>query len=230
MPTRQGSEDEFWLVRLVRRPGRSWWLIAPLLFAGLGAGSYLLQDAFGSLGNTTSILGLLISLVGFVFTIWTVLDTQRTTRESEKRIEEAVRAGRRETREAVAKIAWQLLREDCTEIYTRLTQARLMTRQQPQQWFLALDRCEQVRAVCQNLLNSEFLTLEEKRAVEEGAVGINGVIRYVEQNRLGVTGIAAAQPLPRKHSNVLDTFLISLERIAGRLRRIVVEIPHDHVN
>src|SRR5262249_4419772 len=99
-------------------------LIALIVVGGLAVWNRLtVAGWFDSAANMASVLGLLVSVVGFALTILTMLDTQQITREAERRIEaaarhaqEAVERAQQETRQAVERIAAQLRSADCAAL------------------------------------------------------------------------------------------------------------------
>src|SRR5438132_14139758 len=89
-----------------------------LLAAIIVVGAVAIGVAFreGSLGNVASIVGLAVSVLGFVVTIWTVLDARQQIREASDRAESAINQAREESRRAVRGIAAQLLAADCAAL------------------------------------------------------------------------------------------------------------------
>src|SRR5437660_12076608 len=70
----------------------------------------------GTLGNVASIVGLAVSVLGFIVTIWTIFDARQQIREAGDRAEKAVVQAREEAQRAVEGIAGQLLATDCASL------------------------------------------------------------------------------------------------------------------
>src|SRR5205823_10429465 len=77
------------------------WIILLAAVAIAGMAIYFWPDlyaAFGWFGNVASVLGLLVSVVGFILTIWTVLETKRISQDAQERIQQAFNEAQQETR------------------------------------------------------------------------------------------------------------------------------------
>src|SRR5205807_4300713 len=70
----------------------------------------------GTLANVASIVGLAVSVLGFVVTIWTVLDARRQIKDASDRAEQAIVLASDETRRAVEGIAALLTAADCAAL------------------------------------------------------------------------------------------------------------------
>src|SRR5258708_15608320 len=60
---------------------------------------------FDAFANHASVLGLVVSVVGFVLTVWTVLETLRVSTAAQEVIKKEVNAVRRETMGMLSKIS-----------------------------------------------------------------------------------------------------------------------------
>ncbi len=88
-------------------------------------------------GNRASVAGLLVSLIGFALTLWTVYETQRASRAAQEKIRQEVTAAQQETRETVAKIGLQLLHAESEATLRLITEVRRASREQ--QWLRAAE-------------------------------------------------------------------------------------------
>lgn len=171
--------------------------------------------------NTASVLGLLVSIIGFVLTLWTVYETQRASREAQRQIENEVNAARRETQQAVDKIALQLLQAECESIYRLLSEAR---RAIPDgQWERCAEKCRDAKQAIIRLDAYRHVENEEKALFAAGAADLETTIAFIERNRLKSNPPAG---LPNDKLQPLDTLLNLLERIRSRLLQLFLEIPY----
>ena len=134
-------------------------------------------------GNAASVAGLLVSLIGFALTLWTVYETQRASRAAQEKIREEVTAAQQETRETVAKIGLQLLHAESDSTLRLITEVRRASREQ--QWLRAAEKCQEAKQAAIHLTANPHLTPEEKRALREGADNLQLILEFIEKNRLG---------------------------------------------
>lgn len=182
------------------------------------------QEVFAAIdrfANTASVLGLLVSIVGFILTLWTVRETQRVSREAQQQIEKEVAAARRETRQAVEKIALQLLQAECEGIYRLLMEARRSIRDG--QWVRAAERCQEARQGLVHLGAYRHLYSEEKDAFTAAADELWETIAFIERYRLKPNPPAG---LPLDKLQPLDRSLTHLEKTRSRLLQLFLEIPY----
>src|SRR4051812_31143936 len=82
----------------------------------LGAVALGIVFRAGTLANIASIVGLAVSVLGFIVTIWTVVDARQQIKEAGERAEKAIAQGREEARRTVEGIAAQLLAASCASL------------------------------------------------------------------------------------------------------------------
>jgi hypothetical protein len=75
----------------------------------------------GPLGNVASIVGLAVSVLGFVVTIWTIRDARQQIQEAAER---AVAQGREETCRVMERIAAHLFAADCAALRSGIEDLR----------------------------------------------------------------------------------------------------------
>lgn len=196
MASQPQPRKEFWLVRLLRWPGKHWWWIAPTALLFFGLVSYLIQEWFPASGNVASILGLLISAVGFIVTIWTVLETQRIERQARDEIARAlvdagaaITAAQNETRDLIAQQRGRSLCEDAVRL---LGEARSSIRDGL--WRRAAEKLQDAGGVCLRLGGSVIVRSEERETLGAAVGSLQAVIRYIERNRLTQAGPTPSLP------------------------------------
>jgi hypothetical protein len=171
--------------------------------------------------NTASVVGLLVSVVGFALTVWTVYETQRVSQEAQLQIEKEVAAARKETRQAVEKIALQLLQAEIEGSYRLITEARLAI--QDGRWSRAAEKCQDARQSVVRLAAYRHLGEQERLAYVVGAENLQLTIGFMERNRMKPNAPAG---LPSDKLQPLDTLLTQLERTRARLLQLLLEIPY----
>jgi hypothetical protein len=157
---------------------------------------------FDRWGNAASVIGLLIALVGFGATLWSVW-----------RIKEA-------TRGAVSKIGVQLLSLETTVLLRLITEARDAGRDGL--WPRAIDRCQQARLIAVTLCHSPHLLKEERDALRKADDDLRIVVQYIENNRL--LSDAPTLNLPDAKKRALDRMVTALGGIQGRLQGAAMEV------
>jgi hypothetical protein len=165
----------------------------------------------GTLGNVASVAGLAVSVLGFVVTIWTVLDARQQIKESAARAAEATAQAREEGRRAVEVIASQLFAADCAALRGGVEDLRQATLDR--QWPRAAYRCHECRLVAYRLARDRHLTGEEVSALRAVADDLQLIRRFIEKNRLaGQPG-----PLQDRQTETLDNMIALLAQIQARL-------------
>jgi hypothetical protein len=189
---------------------------------GLVAGGIFLLGALalaiifreGTLGNVAGIVGLAVSVLGFVVTIWTVLDARQQIREAGDRAEKAINQAREEARRAVERIAGQLVAADCAALRGGVENLRQAA--QDRRWERAVYRCQECRAVASRLALDRHLTDQEKTALQSAADDLLLILRFIERNRLGgQAGLLQGQQMQ------------TLDGVIGLLARIQARLLHD---
>ncbi len=148
-------------------------------------------------------LGLLLTLVGFGLTLlalWRV---------------------RRDTREAIAKVALHALVVDTTVILRLITEARDAGRDG--NWARSLDRYQQPRIMAVALAYNNLLNSEEQTALRRTDSELRLVIQFIENSRLGF-GVSPETTLPDAKKRKIDAIITALGSIQGRLQNVAWEV------
>jgi hypothetical protein len=156
-------------------------------------------------------VGLGVSVLGFVVTIWTVLDARQQIQGAAARAAEATAQAREEARRRIEGIATHLFIADCAALrggVEDLRQAGL-----DRQWPRAAYRCQECRLVAYRLAHDPHLSDEEVSALRQGADDLQLIRRFIEKNRM------AEQPGPLRESHLekLDEMIARLAQVQARL-------------
>jgi hypothetical protein len=185
-------------------------ILAVLIIVGIAAAvGYVYQE--GTLANIASIVGLAVSVLGFVITIWTVIDARKQITEAADRAEEAVAEAREESRRAIAGIAALLRAGDCAALQTGIENVRQDAKDA--QWARAAYRCHECRRVAIRLEQDEHMTDEEKSGLRAVADNLLLILQFIEKNRLAGKPENAMLPLERPKIQSLDEMIGLLARI-----------------
>lgn len=171
-------------------------------------------------GNIASVTGLLVSVLGFALTIWTILETQRISRRAEQEITAAVIRSQQETRAFIARIGIQLLNDETQWAHRLVADLRQASRDC--QWLLAIERCQQTKRACLRLLANPHLTGDEQLNLRESADELDLLPGYLERERLKRN---QATPLARGKVKMLERLRSRLDAIQERLLRQTLEVP-----
>ena len=139
--------------------------------------------------NVATVLGLLVSMIGFALTILTMLDTQQISREAQRRIEEAgrhtqeaVERAQQETRQAIQSIGVQLRSADCGALGRWVRDLRQAAFDA--QWHRALYRAQEGQWLALRLSHDKSLLREEIEELRAAAERLLEIQRFIEKNRL----------------------------------------------
>lgn len=164
-----------------------------------------------ALGNILGVVGLAVSVVGFVVTIWTVLDAREQIRQAGNRAEEAIHHAREEGRQTIAGIADQFLAADCAALLRSVEDLRQAA--QDRKWPRAVYRCQECRFVAYRLAPHLRLADQERSELRRAADDFLLIQRFIENYRLdGQSGTLKPAAL-----NSLDRTIGLLQQIQSRL-------------
>jgi hypothetical protein len=199
------------------------WAVGALLLIGAAVLAVVFRE--GTLGNVASIVGLAVSVLGFVVTIWTVLDARQQIKESAKRAEEAIAQARAEARRTIARIATQLRAADCAALRSGVEDLRQAALDS--QWARAVYRCQECRVLAYRLAPDQHLTAAEASALRSAADDLQLIRRFIEKNRMeGQLGSLQERQIER-----LDSTIALLAQIQARLHHESLrptEAPSDN--
>jgi hypothetical protein len=194
-------------------------LVAGVLFLSITLAIAFYHSENSTFANVASIWGLLISLPGFIVTIYTLFETQRVTREAQHKIEvvaeqaqAAVKSAQEQTRQVLERVRHSIRDADFSTLYMWIRELR--TAASLSDWDRALVLSAECSAVAERLRNAEGLEDVERQGLREGADNLRLVHTHIRDYRKGkqITGLAA------NHARTVDALATLLERLGDRLR------------
>ena len=179
---------------------------------GAGFGSiprkpFGMEPLFTVYGNLASIVGLILTLIGFVFTAWKIIQTRRSA-------EEATRIAKG----AITQISTRLFSNQIADGVRLASELRNACRME--QWERAIDRCEQLRLLLASVVEDSNIRLGESNYISEAIDDLGLILRRLEE----ITRGGRATSLTPNMQKVLDTLTITLGRLNGRLKNSALEI------
>lgn len=167
------------------------------------------EPLLSTYGDLASIVGLILTFIGFAFTLRKVVQTRRAA-------EEATRIAKG----AIAQVSTRLFSNriaDGIRLAFELKNACRM-----QQWERAIDRCEQLRFLLASIVEDSNIRPDEGAYISVAIDDLGLILRRLE----GITRGGRATSLPPKMREALDTLTTELGRLDGRLRNAALEIDN----
>jgi hypothetical protein len=160
-------------------------------------------------GNIASVVGLVVSVLGFSFTLWQVKKS-RTAAERAQVI----------AREAIDRVSSRLF---FTQIATAVRHVQeVLSFCRALDWHRAIDRCEQLRIVLAGAVDDSRLQGDERGGVTAAIDDLLLIMRHLE----GIGQGKKSAMVPPRMMETLDKIVISLTRIDSRLRRTEMEVKN----
>jgi hypothetical protein len=153
-------------------------------------------------GNAASVIGLVITLVGF-FVIW----------RNQKAIRQAVQR-------EVTRVALAVLRGDLADLDRLLSAAMEACRHA--HWTRAYDRCQDARALAIRLRVNLRLLPDEREKIGTGADDLELIASYIDAQKLRTPNPPAAFHEPKRRA--LDRMILALGEIQSRLESQTWEV------
>jgi heme/copper-type cytochrome/quinol oxidase subunit 1 len=204
------------------------WMIplAACLLGGFCAAIYWNDSTAGA--NFSSIWGLCVSVVGFVITIATMLQTQHIAREAQRRIQEAadrseksVADAYRQVRLAMEKTSMVLLVSEVEQFLQLVTAARNFG--DTGDWMLAVHSYQQGLALIPRLSGNPLLGVEGEAAIHGAEEALLSVVPYINR-RLERKDISPH--LRKPHADTIPVTIQTVSGILTRLRKQAMEAPN----
>lgn len=158
-------------------------------------------------GNIASVVGLIVSVLGFSFTLYQV----RKSRTAAERAQTMAR-------EAIDRVSSRLFFTQITIAVRLVEEVRTFCR--AKDWHRAVDRCEQLRIVLAGVVDDSKLQGDERKTVTLAIDDLSLIRGHLD----GISQEKRTPTVPTRMMNTLDKIVISLTRIDGRLRAIALEV------
>lgn len=165
------------------------------------------SDLKNHYGNIASVGGLVVSLLGFTFTLWQV----RKSRTAAERAQVMAR-------EAVERVSSRLFFTQIMTAVRLVQEVRSFCR--ATDWNRAVDRCEQLRIVLAGVVDDSKLHGDERAGVANAIDDMLLIMRHLE----GIGQGKKSPAIPPRMMETLERIVISLTRIDGRLRTVALEV------
>jgi hypothetical protein len=159
-------------------------------------------------GSVASLAGLAITLVGFGVTLYKV-----------KQVRLAAETARKELRETLDRVAARLLLSHVAAAVRLAQELRTLAREQ--RWHRAIDRGEQLQVLLASLVDDSGLTAQDRQFLSTAIDDVSLVIASCDENRQAAAEEDAE--LPGQTVAALNTLVIRLSRLDGRLRAVTAE-------
>lgn len=158
-------------------------------------------------GDVASIVGLLLTLIGFTFTLWRIKQT-RSAAEEANRI----------AKKAVAQVSIRLSSNRIAD-GVRLA-SELADTCRREQWERAIDRCDQLSLLLASVVEDSNIRQSESDYFAEAIDDLGLILRDLEEIARG----GSFTSLPSNMREALYDLSIVLGRLDGRLKNAALEI------
>jgi hypothetical protein len=158
-------------------------------------------------GNYASVAGLIVSILGFIFTIWQVIKSRKAAEEAKVM-----------AREAINRVSAQLFFTQVTTAIRLIQELRGFSRSK--QWHRAIDRCEDARILLADFMDDSRLLYHEQQEISLVRDDIILIIRHIER----ILRDKEVRDLETNMVIALDKMVNTLSRINGRMKRLSVEV------
>ncbi len=207
-----------------------WLLVLLLAIGGWAVGFWLayLHRNDSEWANYAGIAGLCLAIVGFPFTIYSLFETQRASREAQKQAAEAAREAkvaveqaREDTKQALEKVTMMLLVGDLERLQAAVN--AVLDFGDHAIWSRALLHCREAGVLAASLRVNARLQESERTTLAQGAeaLAVAQTSIYRRINRKTTT-----LGLPAAHARNLQSLSMSLTAVRARLNASFLEVPH----
>lgn len=212
-----------------------WLLVLLLAIGGWAVGFWLayLHRNDSEWANYAGIAGLCLAIVGFPFTIYSLFEAQRASREAQRQAaeaareaKEAVEQARADTKQALEKVAMMLLAGDLERLQAAVN--AVLDFGDHAIWPRALLHCREAAALAMALRVNLRLQENERTSLSEGAEGLALAQTYITDNRINKN--TTRRGLYRTYARNLQSLAMSLTAVRARLNAISLEVPYGPAN
>ena len=158
-------------------------------------------------GNIASVVGLVVSILGFGFTLYQV-----------RRSRTAAETAQTMAREAIERVSSRLFFTQISDAVRLIQEVRTSCR--AMDWHRAVDRCEQLRILLGGVVDDKKLQGDERKTVTKAIDDLLLIMEHLD----GISQKGGVPTVPTRMMKTLDRIVISLARIDGRLRSVALEV------
>lgn len=212
-----------------------WLFVLLLAIGGWGIGfrlAYLYRND-GTWANYCGIAGFCLAIVGFPFTIYSLLETQRAGREAQRQVAEAAREAkatveqaREYTQQALEKVAMMFLIGDLERLQGAVN--AVLDFGDHALWLRALLHCREASVLAAALRVNLRLQETERTILTQGTEALALAQSSITERRINRN--PTLRGLPRPHAINLRNLALSLSTMRARLNAISLEAPHAPAN
>jgi hypothetical protein len=208
-----------------------WLLFLLLAVCGWAASFWLayIHRQESEWANYASIAGLGIAIVGFLFTIYSLYETQRAGREAQRQTAQAaqeakaaIEQARVETKQTLEKVAMMLLTGDLERLHSAVN--AVLDFGELAIWPRALLHCREAAALAAAVRFNARLREDERATLAQGVDALERAQSSINDNRINKN--SAKRGLPREHTTNLRSLYMSLVTMQARLKALYLEVPH----
>jgi hypothetical protein len=188
-----------------------------------------LQRSNSEWANFAGIAGLCLAIIGFPFTIYSLFETQRASREAQRQAAEAAREAkaavdqaRVDTKQALDKVAMMLLAGDLERLHAAIN--AVLDFGDHAIWARALLHCREAADLAAALRVNTRLHDSERTVLAQGSGALALAQTSITENRINRN--PTVRGLPRTHATSLRSLAMSLTAMRARLSAISLEAPH----
>jgi hypothetical protein len=183
--------------------------------------------------NYVGIAGLCLAIVGFPFTIYSLFETQRASREAQRQAagaareaKEAVEQARADTKQALEKVAMMMLAGDLERLQAAVN--AVLDFGDHAIWSRALLHCREAGVLAAALRINPHLQESERTTLDQGAEALALAQTSITHYRINKN--TTTRGLPVTHAASLQRLALSLTAMRARLNTISLEAPHAPAN
>lgn len=180
------------------------------------------QPYINDYANHASVLGFFVSVVGFILTVWAVLETLRVSNRAEKEIEIAFAKTQSATNALLDKIRGRMIEDTCEQaiLFASLAQDAIRSGL----WFRVVETCTYSRRLGVRLLDFSDLSESECTAIREILEELSSSIAWIERYKVAKKDAPPGMPIERRQP--VDSLIDVLDKIRSRLHQRILEVSH----
>ena len=212
------------------------WALAGVFVAGLTAAAVgwwsEVVEWCNAFGNVASVLGLAVSVFGFVFTIVTILETKRIAKKAQEEIQAAtvqaaatIEEVQSKGKQAIERIGLHLLVVQLGHLGRMVGAARAAATDLA--WSRASLYCQEARELVHPILGNPHLAQGEASLLGRAIESLRRIQVYIENTCQGEVAPGASSPrLSTQKVKDLDDMTRDLGRVQARVQKLHLEADH----